>query len=215
MSYKILYLISHHYGKFQLFKNLLNKMYFFFHNQNFAFLYSVWFKFLIKLFYQEMKRRDVNMKVIIVYETKFGNTKLAAEAIGEGLTEEGHDVVVKYVKDIDVNEAKDFDMIIVGSPTYVGRHAGSIKKFISKLSDVNLEGKSIAAFDTNISGGEGKFLRKAVFKMEKQIMKKIPGIKKAIDGLQVGVQGIKGPLIEGELEKCKEFGKKLASANLV
>jgi len=150
------------------------------------------------------------MKVIIVYETKFGNTKRAAEAIGEGLTEEGHDVVVKYVKDIDGIEAEDFDMIIIGSPTYAGSHARSIKKFINKLSNINLEGKSIAAFDTHTSGGDSKFLRKAVFKMEKQILKKIPGIKKLIDGLQVGVHGIRGPLVDGELEKCKEFGKKIA-----
>ena len=150
------------------------------------------------------------MKVVIVYETKFGNTKLAAEAIGEGLGEEGHDVLVKYVKEINVDEVKDVGMIVIGSPTYVGRPAGSISKFINKLSDVNLEGKFIAVFDTNMGGGEG-FLRKAVPKMEKQIMKKIPGIKKAMDGLQVGVSGIKGPLKDGEIEKCKEFGKELAS----
>ena len=150
------------------------------------------------------------MKVVIVYETKFGNTKLAAEAIGEGLGEEGHDVLVKHVKEINVEEVKDVDMIVIGSPTYVGRPARSISKFINKLSEINIEGKSIASFDTNISGVEG-FLRKAVFKMEKQITKKIPGVKKAMDGLQVGVRGIKGPLKDGELEKCKEFGKKLAS----
>ncbi len=149
------------------------------------------------------------MKVIIVYETKFGNTKLAGEAIGEGLTEKGHDVIVKHVKEIDVSEINNFDLVILGSPTYAGSPAGSIKKLIKKMSEINLEGKSIAAFDTHISEGEGKFLRKAVFKMEKQVMKKISGIKKPVEILQVGVHGIKGPLIDGELEKCKEFGKKI------
>ena len=151
------------------------------------------------------------MKVIIVYKTKFGNTKKAAEAIGEGLAEGGHDIVLKNVDEINVDEIKDVDMLVIGSPTYAGSHARSIKKFINKLSEINLEGKSIAAFDTHSSGGDGKFLRKAVFKMEKQILKKIPGIKKVMDGLQVGVHGIEGPLIDGELEKCKEYGKNLAS----
>jgi len=31
-----------------------------------------------------------------------------------------------------------------------------------------------------------------------------------VNGLQVAVEGIKGPLIEGELDKCKEFGKEIA-----
>jgi flavodoxin len=151
------------------------------------------------------------MKNIIIYETKFGNTKKAAEAIGEGISEGGHDVTVKHVKDIDLDEIKEFDLVVIGSPTYAGSHVPSIRKFISNLSDLNLEGKSIIAFDTHSAGGEGTFLRKAVFKMEKQIRKKMPKMKILMNGLQVKVHGIKGPLVDGELEKCKEFGKEIAS----
>ncbi|MHA2120906.1 MAG: flavodoxin family protein [Promethearchaeota archaeon] len=151
------------------------------------------------------------MKTIIIYETKYGNTKKAAEAIGEGLIEAGHEIILRDVKEADINEIKDADVIVIGSPTYAGSHARGIKKFIKKMLDINMEGKSIVAFDTHSAGGEGNFLRKAVFKMEKQIQKTVPGIKIVMNGLQVGVHGIKGPLVDGELEKCKEFGKKIGS----
>lgn len=49
-------------------------------------------------------------------------------------------------------------------------------------------------------------MRRAVKKMEKQIQKN-PNLKKIINGLQVAVKGIKGPLIEGELDKYKEFNE--------
>ena len=151
------------------------------------------------------------MKIIIVYESKYGNTKKAAEAIGEGLSEEGHEIRVLRVKDTNLNEIQQYDVVVIGSPTYAGTHAASIRKFINNISTLNLEGKSVIAFDTHSAGGEGTFLRKAVFKMEKQLRKKIPTMKILMNGLQVKVHGIKGPLVDGELNKCKTFGKEIAS----
>ncbi|MHA2392113.1 MAG: flavodoxin family protein [Promethearchaeota archaeon] len=151
------------------------------------------------------------MKIVIIYETRFGNTKKVAEAIGEGLSEEGHDVKVNHVKEINLDEMGDMDLIVIGSPTYAGSHVPSIRKFINNLSGSKMEGKSIIAYDTHSAGGEGTFLRKAVFKMEKQIKKKLPSMNILMNGRQFKVHGIKGPLIDGELEKCKTFGKEIAS----
>ena len=36
------------------------------------------------------------------------------------------------------------------------------------------------------------------------------GIKVAMGGLPVGVEGTEGPTAEGELDKCKEFGQAIA-----
>jgi len=64
-----------------------------------------------------------------------------------------------------------------------------------------------AVFDTYI----GKDFEKAVKKMEKQINEKVPELKMIAPGLSIRVQGIKGPVSEGELPKCKEFGNKIAT----
>ena len=94
----------------------------------------------------------------------------------------------------------------MGSPNHIGRATRSIKKFIDKLGNLNLEGKLAAVFDTYI----GKDFEKAVKKMEKQISEKVPGLKLAAPGLSIRVKGMKGPIAEGELPKCKEFGTKIA-----
>ena len=47
--------------------------------------------------------------------------------------------------------------------------------------------------------------------MEKQIGDKAPGLKLAVPGLSIRVDGMKGPITEGELPKCKEFGLKIAT----
>ena len=57
----------------------------------------------------------------------------------------------------------------------------------------------------------GKDFEKAVRKMEKHINERVPGLKRLVPGLSIKVKGIKGPLEEGELQKCREFGKKIAA----
>jgi hypothetical protein len=56
----------------------------------------------------------------------------------------------------------------------------------------------------------GKDFEKALKKMEKQIKGRTLGLKQIVDGLSVKVQGMKGPIVERELPKCKEFGKNIA-----
>jgi len=149
------------------------------------------------------------MRVLIVYESKYGNTKKVAETIGEGITEAGNKTDVKHVKEVEKETVKDFDILLIGSPTYVGSHAKSIKKFIKSLGDLSLKGKSFAVFDTQMGGTGGGFLRNTIKKLEEQIEKTIPDLEKLTTGLQVGVKGIKGPLSDGELSRCKNFGLEL------
>ena len=149
------------------------------------------------------------MKVLIVYETKYGNTKKAAETMGDVIKEAGNDVAVVKVDAVERESIKDYKAIVIGSPTYASSQAKSIKKFISSL-DVET-GTKIVVFDTHSGDGinTGGPMRRAVKKMEKQIDKN-PNLEKIMNGLQVAVKGIEGPLIDGELEKCKTFAKQIA-----
>jgi len=147
-------------------------------------------------------------KVIVVYESKHGNTKLAAEAIIEGISEiEGIETVLSELKEVDFKNIADYDAILVGSPNHFGGPTRSIKKFIDKLGKLNLKGKMFAVFDTYL----GTDFEKAVKKMEKRINEKVSGSKQLALGLSIKVQGMKGPISEGELPKCKEFGNKIAT----
>jgi flavorubredoxin len=151
---------------------------------------------------------SLSAKVIVVYESKYGNTKLVAETIAEGMREvEGIEAVVSEVKEVDLGKVPDCDAILVGSPNHIGGPTGGIKKFIGKLGKLPLERKVFAAFDTYL----GKSFEQATRKLEKRISLKVPGSKLAAPGLSIQVDGMKGPISEGELPKCKEFGKKIAT----
>jgi len=147
-------------------------------------------------------------KVIVVYESKYGNTKLVAETIIEGIRQvEGMEAVLHEVKEVDLHQIPSYDAILIGPPNHIGEPTRGVKKFIDKLGKLGLEGKLFAVFDTYL----GKDFEKAVKKMEKRINEKVPGLKIISPGLSIKVQEMKGPVVEGELPKCKEFGTKIAT----
>ncbi|HDZ18708.1 hypothetical protein LCGC14_0660530 [marine sediment metagenome] len=147
------------------------------------------------------------MKVLIVYDTTHGNTKQVAELIGEGIkTKEGNEVAISHVKEIDVTNDVAYDLILIGSPNHAKNHTKSVKKFITSLADSPLKGSAFAAFDTYM----GDQIELVVKTIENQVSESQPEMKKASQGLSIKVGGMKGPITDDDLPKCKEFGIKLA-----
>ena len=104
-------------------------------------------------------------RVFIVYDTKYGNTKVVAEKIAEGMGElKGMETEVSDVKKVDLKEIESFDAILIGAPTHFGGPSRTIMKFIDKLSGLKLKAKGVAVFDTFL----GEDFEKGVKRMEKR-----------------------------------------------
>jgi len=150
------------------------------------------------------------VKVFVVYDSKYGNTKKVAEEIVEGLKEVGGiETSISYVKEADLEGVADADALIVGAPNHMGNPSMAIKKFIDKLAKLNLKAKGIAFFDTYYA--KKKNFEKALKKMEKRVNTKRPDLKLIMPGLSIKVNDVSGPIAEGELPKCRDFGRKIAS----
>ncbi|MEM2935628.1 MAG: flavodoxin domain-containing protein [Candidatus Bathyarchaeia archaeon] len=146
--------------------------------------------------------------MFVVYDTKYGNTKLVAEKIVEGIREvEGMEIAISDVKEVDLERVAESDAILIGTTNHMGGPARTIREFMDKLGKLDLRAKWVAVFDTYMGGD----FEKAVKKMEKRIGEKVPGLKLITPGLSIRVDGIKGPITDGELPKCKDFGKKIAN----
>lgn len=146
-------------------------------------------------------------KVLVAFDTKYGNTKIAAETIIEGMKEvEGIDVALGNMKEVDFKTIEQYDAILMGAPNHMGGPTRTAKKFIDKLGKLSLN-KLVAVFDTYMH----KDFDKAVKKMEKKINDKAPGLKIVTPGLSIRVEGMKGPIAEEEFPKCREFGKQVAT----
>jgi flavorubredoxin len=147
-------------------------------------------------------------KAIIVFDTKYGNTKIVGEKIVEGMTEVGEfDATLSKASEVDIKTIPDYDIILVGSPNHMGGPVGSITKFINGLKKLEINEKYLAVFDTYM----GKDFEKAVNKMKARIKKKVPGALPEIPGLSIKVQGMKGPIEDDEFPKCRKFGQDIAN----
>lgn len=147
------------------------------------------------------------VKVLVVYDTKYGNTKLVAEAIVEGLEgADGMETVIRDVEDLKLDDIPDFDAVLIGSPNHMGGPVRGINRFIDRLGELDVEGKKAAVFDTYLGGD----FNKAVSKMEARVKNRAPGLELISPGLSVKVEGMRGPVADGELPKCRDFGEKIA-----
>jgi flavorubredoxin len=154
--------------------------------------------------------RSFLVKVFVVYDTKYGNTKLVGESVLEGIKEvEGVQTSIGYVKDIDMGKLADYDALVLGAPNHMGRPSQAIKKFVNALAQLDLKAKNVAVFGTY--SGKVRDPDRAVAKLEKMAKKKLPNLKLLTPSLSLRVKGIPGPLAEGELPKGKDFGRKIAN----
>jgi menaquinone-dependent protoporphyrinogen IX oxidase len=147
------------------------------------------------------------LKVFVVYDTKYGNTKLVAEKIVDGMRKvDGIETVIADVTEVNFEEVASSDAVLIGSPNHVGRAARGIDAFIDKLSKHDLKTKWVAVFDTHMMQD-----MRAHAKMEERIGEKVPGLKLITPGLSIKVDGMEGPIAEGELLRCIDFGEKIAT----
>jgi len=156
----------------------------------------------------------VKLKVLIIYDSKFGNTEKIARAIGEAITPLGKVKVVK-VGDANPSELSSIDFLIVGSPTHAGRATRATKEFLKKIPANALENVGVAAFDTRFSAedkGIGvrillRVLGYAAGRMANRLEHKGGHLAAEPEGFIV--EDSEGPLKKGELEQAAIWAKKI------
>lgn len=87
------------------------------------------------------------MKTIVVYNTVTGNTEVCAQWIHESLAEGGHQVVIKDTDEVYPSVLEDYDLIIMGVPTYgEGELTYDFEQFLQGMELMDLSGKKAAVF---------------------------------------------------------------------
>lgn len=71
-------------------------------------------------------------RLLITYYSASGHTQTLAEAIAQGASHEGLEVVVRRVEECQVEELTEFDGLCLGSPTYFSNMAWPVKKRIDE-----------------------------------------------------------------------------------
>lgn len=165
------------------------------------------------------------MRVLIVFESMFGNTQRIADAIADGLA--GHaDVRVIEVGEAPTRLTEDVDLLVVGGPTHV--HGMSrprtrdgarqqaegplvspgvgMREWLATLGTAR-PGISTVTFDTRI--GKARWLTGSAARSAAKFLRRqgFPVLATA----SFVVLGTAGPLAAGESERARQWGVKLRS----
>ena len=142
------------------------------------------------------------MKVLIVYDSLYGNTGQIAKAIGGAIAGE---VKVLHVAKANPAEPGSFDLFIVGSPTQGGRPTKAIQEFLSKISVNALKNVSMTSFDTRHKNVLTKLFGYAAGRIGDGLKDKGGILIIAPEGFFV--KSTRGPLEDGELERASRWAK--------
>jgi flavodoxin len=145
-------------------------------------------------------------RVLIVFDSSFGNTEKLAREIAAGINETGvAESVVVGIKQVEDQNFTTFDGVLFGSPIHAFRATRGIKGAVKKAAKKGLDGKLVGAFDTYQAAGH---ISKAAKQIEGELKKRASGVRIFSEHLSSIVTGREGPLGDAELPKAKEFGKK-------
>ncbi len=93
-------------------------------------------------------------KIVIIYESRTGNTQKIAEGILETIQGQNKDVTLRRSADVNEEELAAANIIMLGAPTYNHDLYAPMKTFLFKLEKMDLKNKLGASFGAYGWSGE-------------------------------------------------------------
>ncbi|MFX1606986.1 MAG: flavodoxin domain-containing protein [Promethearchaeota archaeon] len=147
-------------------------------------------------------------KVLVIFDTTYGNTEKLGREIAAAITETGKaECTIIGISEVNSQDFDTFDGVLIGGPIHMFRPAGGLRGAVKNAIKNGLGGKLVGAFETYQAPGHAG---RAVRYVEEEVAKKVPDAKLFTPGLAALVDGRKGPLNAAEPAKAKEFGQRFA-----
>ncbi|MFW9982613.1 MAG: flavodoxin family protein [Candidatus Thorarchaeota archaeon] len=148
-------------------------------------------------------------KVLVVFDTTYGNTEQIGREIASGIEDSGlAECKVINIDDVDSEDISLYDGVLFGGPIHAFRATRGVKGAVNKAAKKGLDGKLVSSFDTYQAPGH---VGKAAKQIEDELRKKAKGAKVFSPGFTALVLDRKGPLKDDEPAKAREFGKQFAN----
>ena len=143
------------------------------------------------------------MKVLIVYESKFGNGEKIVRVLADMLAKKGHEIETLHVKEARFKKDFHADLYVFSSPVRMFMLPMAMKSFLKRFKP-SQEGAPYALMTTYLDPKAS-----ALDKME-AILKTKKMVKK-FDSFKAKVKEMEGPLEDGYMNVLEEFAEKIAA----
>ncbi len=151
----------------------------------------------------------MRLKIVVIYDSKTGNTEKMANAVAEGAGEHVEVEIKKIGEAFSLTVMADADGVIFGSPVYYADISNNMKDFLAhvetyvKANKKKINNKPAAVFGSY--GYDGAWI------MEERLKERIMGLGyKVSDDVLVMIDTDIKYNFDANSDKCKEFGRKFA-----
>ena len=150
------------------------------------------------------------LEVLIVYDSRTGNTEKMAMAVAKGVeTVENVSVKVKTVGETKLDDLRSADGLIFGSPTYYGDMSANLKALFDETFKIHgkLKGKVGGAFTS--SGGTACGAETTLLAITHAMLVHGMIVQGRLDDKHYGPTALEAPSPEEE-KLCHELGTRVA-----
>lgn len=145
------------------------------------------------------------MNALVVYDSKYGNTKRIAQIVANNLRKFGQAREV-HIEKLKPGDLTAVDLIVFGCPTQGWGPSKDMHIFIGKIPAKSLKGKKAACFDTRYNKTTW-LVGSAARKMDKSLARVGPEMIAPPESFFV--QGEEGPLQSGEEDRAAQWATSL------
>ena len=150
------------------------------------------------------------MKILIVYDSRTGNTEKMAFSVKEGVESTDVEVDLKKIDEASIDDLPHVEGLIIGSPVYYGLPTAEIKQFLDESIKYHgkLDGKVGGAFSS--SGGTHSGAETTIIALNEALM--IHGfVLQGTSGRNHYGAASVGEPDDSDLETCKKMGERLGN----
>jgi flavodoxin len=161
------------------------------------------------------------MKILVLYDSLYGNTYQIAQAIASQLGSQ-EEVALLCPAELDSSQLSGLRLLVVGSPTQRFRATPALSSWLKAIPKNSLHGVKVTAFDTRLTEKQINatpvlpfFVRiygYAARPIAELLKKKGGELILPPEGFYV--EGMEGPLLPGELERAGEWAQQIRDAGL-
>jgi NAD(P)H dehydrogenase (quinone) len=150
-------------------------------------------------------------KILVVYDSKSGNTEKMAYAVARGAQKTGRiETIIKKTEDTENSDLLAAEGIIMGSPTYFGQMSAKLKAVIDESVKLHkqLNGKVGGAFTS--SGGTASGAETTLLSIVEAMLIHGMIVEGRADDNHYGV-AVTGTPNEEDLAECEKLGERVAT----
>lgn len=174
-----------------------------------------------------MNETSARPRALVVYESMFGNTEQVASAVARGLQLEGVDTGLAEVSSAPAELAAGLDLLVVGAPTHgfslsrpstradavrqgapQQRAEVGLREWLEAVPFDHRRPPEVVTFGTLVT--KVRWIPKSSATSAAHVARRhgLPSTRRPMGFL---VDDVKGPLLEGELERAVAWGRELGA----